>query len=714
MEYLKYIVEDRTIAELLGVQNFTTDESAVLELVKNAYDAKALHLILRFSNQDLIITDDGDGMNYADIKQHWMHIGKSDKKYDVIDDNNNKRVLAGSKGVGRFALARLGRAVKFYSKKHDSAGVLWSTDWETSSLTESDEIEDHGTKIVISDLRERWNEKKVKGLIDYLSKTYNDDSMSILISHPKVEANAKAYFPAPQLGINCLSNISITYNSKSHSLIAKVLSDEFIEDAKEYCGNIDISSYKTNINMSEEFENKNDWDLSKEELSSYLTDIGDFSADFYYNHNSTKLEAEKFLYKHRTTPVSLDTGVVLYRNAFSISSFEGKKDWLDLNKRSRKSPAAATHPTGAWRVRENQLSGKVIIDKKVNSKLQDLSNRQGLDENVYFKIFVDIILAGIKVFERYRQDIIRAINVKNDTTPTEQPKPITTMVLSNPKAVSRLSEQQAEQLVAEIKDYRNQTVESKREKTDVEERYKYDVRILNVLSTTGLKASSIAHEMENDRNSISVNIDNIIDALREYGMWEELTSPERTDKTYKNVPSLLSSNKKVSKKILLFMDTMLSEIEKKQFLASWQSVCDILNHIKQNWERDYAFITLSIVTSDDICYNISEDILQVVFDNLILNSIQQNDKKPHLNISITIDEIDGKLHFIYSDDGKGLDEKYRLNPRRILEVHETTRKNGHGLGMWIVNNTVSMSGGEIITITSFEGFSIEFTIGGRI
>ena len=398
---------------------------------------------------------------------------------------------------------------------------------------------------------------------------------------------------------------------------------------------------------------------------------------------------------------------------FCIGILEGEKDWLNLNKRSRKSPAAATHPTGAWRVRENQLSGKVIIDKETNWNLQDLSNRQGLDENIFFKLFCEIILVGINEFERYRQEIIRAINTKNVTDVKEQSKPISNMVLSNPKAVSRLSEQQARQLVAEIKEYRNQTAESKREKTDVENRYKYDVRILNVLATTGLKASSIAHEMKNDRNSISVNIDNIIDALKEYGMWEDLTAPERTAKAYKNIPSLLSSNQKASKKILSFMDTMLSEIEKKQFVASWQSVYDILNHIKQNWERDYAFINLSIVTSDDICYNISEDILQVVFDNLILNSIQQNDSKLHLNISISIDEMDDKLHFIYSDDGKGLDKKYSTNPRRILEVHETTRKNGHGLGMWIVNNTVSMSGGEIITITSLEGFSIEFTIGGR-
>ena len=70
------------------------------------------------------------------------------------------------------------------------------------------------------------------------------------------------------------------------------------------------------------------------------------------------------------------------------------------------------------------------------------------------------------------------------------------------------------------------------------------------------------------------------------------------------------------------------------------------------------------------------------------------------------------LAFFYKDDGKGLDKKYLNNPRRILEVHETTRKNGHGLGMWIVNNTVMMTGGEITKIEGEKGFVIEFLIGG--
>lgn len=53
MEQLKYIIEDSTIAELLGNQNFTNEESAVLELVKNAYDAKACLITLSLKKINL-------------------------------------------------------------------------------------------------------------------------------------------------------------------------------------------------------------------------------------------------------------------------------------------------------------------------------------------------------------------------------------------------------------------------------------------------------------------------------------------------------------------------------------------------------------------------------------------------------------------------------------------------------------------------------------
>lgn len=63
MEKLEYVIEDRTIAEVLGVQNFTNEESAVLELVKNAFDAQASKVSITISNDMMIVEDDGQGMD---------------------------------------------------------------------------------------------------------------------------------------------------------------------------------------------------------------------------------------------------------------------------------------------------------------------------------------------------------------------------------------------------------------------------------------------------------------------------------------------------------------------------------------------------------------------------------------------------------------------------------------------------------------------------
>lgn len=713
METLQYIIEDETIAYLLGVNNFINDESAILELVKNAYDAGAMHVKLTFSGQQLIVSDDGIGMDEQDIKNHWMHIGKSEKGYEIIDGNMQRRVLAGSKGVGRFALARLGTKIQLYSKKNGEKGVLWETNWNRSTLSVNDNLSCVGTCIVIAGLREKWGKKKIQDLYSFLSKTYNDDKMQIEISHPDCDRIVSQYFPSPKVGVNCLSSVQINYYSKSKELFVQIESDEFLDKASLYCENIDTTSHKLTVKMIDELDAFSEWDISNEELPETLEKIGDFSAQLYFYMKPTINDMQKFLYKYQGLPYPVPGGVVLYRNAFSISAYEGKKDWLGLNKRSRKSPAAASHPTGAWRVRENQISGKVIIDRETNSVLQDLSNRQGLDENIYYELFVEIIVTGIKQFERFRQEIIRRIDKKNQNNSIPA-TPISDKVIANPKAVRHLSTEEATQLSSEIKNYRNASKEAKKEKDHVEQRYKYDIRILNVLATVGLKASSIAHEMRNDRNSIAGNTDHIIAALKSYEMWETLNSAEYTSKIYKNVPFLLESNKAISIKMLAFMNTMLSEIEKKQFERTWRSIADILSRIKTAWLLDYKWITIITALDDDIVFYISEDIIQVILDNLILNSIQQNEDKNHLNIEISVKQEGELLSFKYSDNGKGLHNKYLDNPRKILEVHETTRKNGHGLGMWIVNNTAIMTGGGIDNISSIHGFSIEFSIGGAL
>lgn len=711
MEELKYIIEDKTIAELLGIQNFNNDESAILELVKNSYDAKCSKVCLTFLNDTIIILDDGIGMTKSTILTSWMHVGKSLKDYFIIDNNGNKRILSGSKGIGRFALARLGEVVKVYTKSKNQDELLWETDWNSSFLKTSNMLKDNGTMAIISVLRQKWTKKKIANLIDFLEKTYNDTSMEIEIIFDNEKIKVNKYFCNPVLGKNCKSYFIVKYNEKDYTLTIDIKCDEFTEEAVNICKNINIKEEKYSLNIYDTLRKSKDYSLDDDELGEKLTQLGNFYGEFYFNVTSSKYDMEKFLYKYDSVNEAPTSGIILYRNAFSISSYEGKKDWLGLGKRSRKSPAAASHPTGAWRVRENQLSGKVVIDKVTNKNLKDLSNRQGLDEDLYFQLFISILHEGIKEFERYRQKIIRQIDNNFREDEKEKNKPISDLIVKNYKNIFALSDTEAQQLVIELSEFKEDEKNIKNEKINTEKRYKYDVRILNVLATSGLKATSIAHELKNDRSYIETFTNDVIEALKKHGVWEILNSDEKREVSYLDVPGLIENNNITMQKILVFMNTMLNVIEKNKFKKKLNSVADIVENIKMIWERDYSWVRIRIDIPTAMNFMISEDIIRVILDNLILNSIQQNNELREIFISIGVSVKNDVLYFKYFDTGVGLDNKYKDNPFKILDVHESTREDGHGLGMWIVNNTVNMSGGEIKNIEGSKGFSIEFTLG---
>ncbi len=714
MEELKYIIEDKTIAEILGNQNFSTKESAVLELVKNAYDAGASNVEIKFADDELHIVDDGCGMLSQDIKDNWMYIGRSPKKYEFKDVNSRTRIYAGSKGIGRFALSRLGEDVSVYSKVENNSGIHWHTDWERNTLSDCELRATHGTTIVIRQLRDRWTEKSIDLLKGFLSRTYNSDLMTIKITYDGKTEIVLKYFGETKLGINCLSYFDLQYDAKTTTLKYSIYSDEFNDEASKYTDETKLKFKEDTIDELAESLFDDEIDVEKEEIPELIKSIGSFSARIFFSMKGVSdVDMEKFCYKHKELVQRYQEGIILYRNAFSIASYEGKKDWLELGKRSRKSPAAATHETGSWRVRENQVSGYVQIDKQENGVLRDLSNRQGIEENIYYKLFIRILQQGISEFESYRQKIIRDIDKKNAKRPNTA-TPYIDKAVKTPGSVHKLDAAGLEGLVKEIQQVKKEQAEGDKRNKVTEERYKYDIRILNMLSTIGLRASSIAHEMQNDRNNISEYYTNIVEALKGYDMWDVLNSSKNKKYAYKNVPGLLEKNKKINEKILRFMDTMLSNIEKDQFHAKEINIISVLGEIKSIWERDYAWVNISI-PNKPIYFVTAEDAIKVLIDNLVLNSIQQNESKNSLKITIEVLLVADGVLIKYKDEGVGLPKKYKNNPRKILDVHESSRKNGHGLGMWIINNTLVMSGGRVVDIPVHEdGFEIQMILGDKL
>ena len=237
MEKLKYIVEDSILAELLGVQNFSNKESAILELVKNAFDANASKTKIVINKDRIEIVDDGCGMNRDDITRNWMHIGKSSKGYEIEGVNGEKRVQAGSKGVGRFALARLGANVEVYSHKENCESITWITDWNYSTLEDEEDYSCIGTKVIITELRDKWTERVANNLAEYLGRTYCDNVMKIELFFRDKEIPIERVFEKPEKGVNFSSKINLSYCAEKRSLLCSVESDEFTEKAQKYCKN---------------------------------------------------------------------------------------------------------------------------------------------------------------------------------------------------------------------------------------------------------------------------------------------------------------------------------------------------------------------------------------------------------------------------------------------------------------------------------------------
>lgn len=718
MSGLKYIIEDSRIAELLGVQNFTKKESAILELVKNSFDAGAEELKIIFKENSLILEDNGKGMDEEDIKSKWMHVGKSSKadEYSFEDSSGNERVYSGSKGIGRFALARLGENVELYSCKKNNYPVFWKTDWNRINFyTENELCNSSKTKITIYNLRDKWNEGSVETLKNYLSRTIRNSSMKILIKFREKSYVVEEFFSKPQLGFNCLSIIAFKYSATDKNLECVVTSDEFSDEANKYYKK-NIYYKKEVLNIYTSFLKKNEKD---EELKNKLQEIGDFSGEFYFRITASKMDKEKFLYKHTKLSEQYESGIILYRNSFSISSYDGSKDWIGLGQRARKSPAAATHLTGLWKVRENNIAGKIEIDKKENAVLKDLSNRQGLEENEYYDLFIKIIDKVLESFETYRQEIIREINKKNTLKETSDEE-IIERILTNLGELERLNQEEKLKLKNEIVELKKREESAKLVLKETENNFKYDIKILNMLSTIGLKASSVAHDLQNERNNINDLCSDLKNALIKHNVWNILDKDENKKKVIYNVPKMLEENERINKKISIFIGTLLEDTKRSKFRNIELNVLKVMERIKDIWERDYKSLKITLIIDPDIIFKSSEDVFKVIFDNLILNTFQQNSSKSITNITINIKKIGEFLEIKYEDDGVGLIEKYATNPMKILNVHETSRENGHGLGMWITNNTIIKSSGKIEEIKNVsrektnKGFYISFKLGSEI
>lgn len=141
-----YVKASSHIITLLGDELIGSNSLALFELVKNAYDADAENVYIRFINfqtnhPSIVIEDDGNGMSQETIERAWLVIGTDYKRREIKESLYKKRTSLGNKGVGRLAVHRLANSIKLETQaRGESTGSTLDINW-SNLINSSDYID---------------------------------------------------------------------------------------------------------------------------------------------------------------------------------------------------------------------------------------------------------------------------------------------------------------------------------------------------------------------------------------------------------------------------------------------------------------------------------------------------------------------------------------------------------------------------------------------
>jgi len=395
----------------LGDQLIRNESIAVLEIIKNAYDADASKVKIWMAdvtdkNQGrIVIEDDGAGMDLDLIRDVWMQPG-SDYKKKLFDDRKKSpkfgRLPLGEKGIGRFGVHKLGARIELISKKQGRKEVLLQIDWrnfEKDELLENVRIDlaerepEHftakgqtGTRIVIRGLRNVWDRASIRELyraINSLDSPFESlDSFRVLfkIDTPEwlsglkfsdIAENALYYAEAMLRGKKIvrldykftpwatMKRLSRRLVTRKHVRMVKKEIDE--KTGRKRMADIDLSSAKVG-------------DVRLKVL------IFDRTAKILSLGVSNKKGLKDYLNKNG--------GIRVFRDGMRIYDYgEPENDWLGLD-------IARVNRPGVT-ISNNIIIGAVELDRSSSEGLVEKTNREGFVENDSYRKLCDSLLFAL-------------------------------------------------------------------------------------------------------------------------------------------------------------------------------------------------------------------------------------------------------------------------------------------------------------------------------
>jgi hypothetical protein len=721
------------LKNLIGKELIVTDNIAIFELVKNAYDAYAKNVKIAFLNitpenlpkgPRIIIFDDGHGMSYNDIVNKWLFVGYSDKKIfesekdqpekDFRDKIQEKRVFAGAKGIGRFSCDRLGKKMRMFTKKENEKSIhVISLEWD--KFEEDQEKKFHeikadyseilkldiegfaidsfekGTILEISNLNDTWDSKKILKLKQYMQRLINPSSID---EDPEIII----FLIAPEFEKGDLES-----NKQDFDIINGPVRNIVFEK-------LGIKTTEINCIIDEKGER----------IITRLTDRGTYIFELKEKNMFPLLKGIKvklfYLNEEAKTTFTKTMGirpirygsVFLYKNRFRIHPIgdEGS-DWLELDK--EKTQSYGRH------LSSRELMGRVEIIG-VQPDYKEVTNREGgLIKNDHVRELNSFIKkVPLRRLERY---VVEALEWESE------PK--------NPDDLKQDILKLVEEITGKVKDDPDKQIDFNPDLLDIYQSKQVE-KVPRLLENLEKLTEFIPDKNNRDvvkKEIKSLKAAHVISETRKIAVEKELVATQKTsiflekavgtekeilinlnhsikittfliEKIVKEINEKIKIKSNISE-IIPLIDEINLENQKIRILSSYVSLAnfdtklevierDLVLFIKEYVEKiaPRGKIATHVIDSQDGFVRKFKPLeVSIVFDNLFDNSRKSGASRVIIKFQI----IDKKLHVFVSDNGKGVDN----NVQKYLFNRGVSLTDGSGIGLYHVKKILGSIDGEI-------------------
>ncbi len=719
--------------------------SAIIELVKNAYDADAKKVEIIFSSFTrktvekeeqkikIIVQDDGHGMTFDDVVNKWLVPATDDKLKRRVSPGG--RSMQGRKGIGRYASSILGN--EFFMESVTKSGEKTTVLLDWNDFLKAKYLEDikiivekeksngmlHGTKIEVTGNEEKlneWSKKEVEKLINELRKLLppwqdKNDTFSIEVTFnnfPVVEyENRKINIePYPLLEL---------YDYRLFGKIAKknikeVNTEHFDEkiNAQKILSELKKKDVAEVVVAELVYENALEKTKKKVSKIIILDDYEKYCGEIFIDLRVFDRDPEaiddlikrglkdpvtgQYLGKREARKL-LDTfcGVSIYRGMFRVRPYGDRGyDWLELDKRRVQNPSL--------RIGSNQIIGYIKVLPEEDSHLEEKSSRDGFKENAYYMGLKKLVQEALSELEQKRFDFRKRtgrgrklLKIEEELEKIFDFSTIERKIAKQLKKekISKEGLQEISKILKNEEEKRNQTLAV----------LKDTIALYQGQATLGKIVMVILHEGRKPifwfRNQIPL--------LQKY-VERFLKEPKEDD--YRIITQI-SSDSITQANLLTNLFSKLDPLSiKKRGRKKEILIADVINEAYRVFEGELKKNDIMFIVNceENIVFRGWKEDFLIALTNLIDNSIYWITRFYGSSIRIDCYKEDKKIVIDYYNDGPPIDKEL-IEKGLIFEPGFSKKENGTGIGLAIAGEAIARNNGILKAIYSEDGayFRIE-------